>query len=287
MPTGRGDTLRNDRTRLRIHADDTIVEVDPGLGAGVLAFRVSGHDVLRPCPGTPDDPRLQSMFVMSPWVNRIDGGRFFAGDRFVSLRPNLAGEPHPIHGQAWQAPWEVTEHADDRMTARFQGGSDDWPWPYTIEHHLAVEPGRLDCRLSLVNRGDSPMPAGIGFHPYFERPARLTATVDGAFESGADGLPRRWEPRAPFRSTDIDGITTDDSYTGWDGRAVVELPSVRVDMSSSCDLLHIYSPRGRSFFCAEPVSAAPDAVNHDERGLRTVDPGAALSVTLRLTVRLR
>lgn len=280
-------SVRIERTRLPISVDDTTAEIDTGLGSGVLSFRVGDRDVLRPSNGLPDDPRLQAMFVIAPWVNRIDGGRFFSGDDFVSLRPNVPKEPNPIHGQAWLAPWELAELRDDEVLTRFQGGGDDWPWPYSLQQRISVESGRLDCELTIHNLAETPMPAGIGFHPYFERPARLTATVDGTWQSGPGGLPDRWEPHEQFRSTDVDGIIADESYTGWDGRAVIETPSWRVDLSSTLDLLHLYTPRGRNYFCVEPVSAAPDAVNHDQRGLRLLAPGEQFTASMRLSVRLR
>ena len=286
-PTPGGTVTHSSRPRLQISADDTIVDVDPDLGGGVLSFRVGGIDVLRPAPGRPAHALAQAMFVLLPWVNRIEGGRFFAGERFVTLAPNVDGEPHPLHGQAWLRPWDVGRAEESTVHLRIDGGGDEWPWPYTATHQLRVEPGRLDCELMLENTGEAPMPAGIGFHPAFERPARLTATVDGVWSAGADALPIRWEEREGFRATDIDGIITDETHTGWDGRAVIESPPATIDIASNLPMLHVFAGRGRNFFCIEPTSAAPDAVNNDGRGLVMLDPGSKLVATMRISARVR
>ena len=271
---------------LRIADGDTVVDIDQGLGGGVLRMCVADTDVLRSANPT-DDPLGQGMFVLGPWVNRIVGGRFFTGDTFVTLSPNMAGEPHPIHGQAWLRPWRATRVEDHAVTLEFVGGGDEWPWAYRMEHRLEVEPGRLDCELRLLNQSRTPMPAALGFHPFFDRPARLTATVDGAWAARADAVPTHWEEREGFRSTDIDGVITDETHTGWDGRAIIETPDATIDLSSNLGMLHVFAARGRNSFCVEPTSAAPDAVNHEGRGLTMLEPGATAVATLRIAARLR
>lgn len=268
---------------VRVVADDTLVEVRPDGGATVTAFRVAGTDMLRPARGP--DVADQGMFVMAPWVHDIAGGRFFTGDRFVSMRPNHPGRRDPIHGQAWQLPWQVDAVERSRIRLSLVAGGDEWPWRYEVQQRLSVEPGRLDVSVDLTNRDDTPMPAGLGFHMTFERPARLTATVDGAWTPGEDGRPMTWVDRTGFRSTDIDGVIADASYTGWDGRAVVEKGDARIDLASGFEKLHVTAHRGMNLFTLAPATAGPDALNHPERGLHLLSPGETLDGHLRVTVR--
>lgn len=271
---------------LQIAAGDTSVDIDPHLGGGLLGMRIGDIDVLRRARPT-GDPRDQAMFVLGPWVNRVVGGRFFTGDAFVTLTPNQEGEPHPIHGQGWRRSWDTVDVEASGVTLEFEGGGDDWPWSYVFSHRLDVEPGRLECELRLENASATPMPAALGFHPYFERPARLTATVDGAWVASSDAVPTHWEERDGFRSTDIDGVIADETHTGWDGRAIIETNDAVIDMASNLPMLHVFAGRGHNHFCVEPVSSAPDAVNHPDRGLVMLEPGSAAVATMRLSARPR
>jgi aldose 1-epimerase len=57
---------------------------------------------------------------------------------------------------------------------------------------------------------------------------------------------------------------------------------------SPLDYLVIFTPPGRRFFCAEPVSHVTDAVNlaaagHPDTGLRILQPGETLTSAITLT----
>ena len=55
------------------------------------------------------------------------------------------------------------------------------------------------------------------------------------------------------------------------------------------DFLVVYTPKGRSFFCAEPVSHMTDAFNlaaggRTDTGARTLAPGETLRAVVTLAV---
>ena len=49
--------------------------------------------------------------LLAPFSNRISGGFDWRGSRRIELAPNLRGESLPIHGDAFQRPWEVAKEA--------------------------------------------------------------------------------------------------------------------------------------------------------------------------------
>src|SRR5262249_35779293 len=94
------------------------------------------------------------------------------------------------------------------------------------------------------------------------------------------------------RGVRVDAIALDNCFTGWTGRAVVEWPEwgIRVAMTAEPPLgfLVVYTPPGRDFFCAEPVSHATDAVNlaaagRTDTGLVLLGPGQTLRAAVTLT----
>jgi aldose 1-epimerase len=257
--------------------------VEPELGGSLLAFTVGGIDITRRSQGA-SDPRDTSSFPVVPWVNRIDRGKFATSDQVHSIRPNI-DEPHPLHGHGWTSEWSVDDHESDRVTLRLDHAGDSWPWPYTAFMRYLVEPDRLVVDLEVKNRSEvSAMPAALGFHPYFDRPARISATVDGRWEVGDDLIPTAWTQTGGFRLSDVDGIEADNTYTGWDGRAFIETQTARIEMVADVKRLHLYAPRWAHHFALEPVSASPDALNHPDRGSVLLDPGEPLHHWMRLVV---
>ena len=69
------------------------------------------------------DPNTLGCFVLCPFSNRISGGGFEAGNRFWPLAPNLADEPYPIHGDAWQKRWRVVETSETALDLVLESGS--------------------------------------------------------------------------------------------------------------------------------------------------------------------
>ncbi len=268
---------------LEIESGTANAIVKPSLGGSLLSFTIDGIDVTRRAQST-TDPRDTSSFPMVPWVNRIDRGKFATSDQVHSIQSNT-DEPHPLHGHGWQREWSVDDHEADRVTLRYDHAGDSWPWPYTAFLRYLLEPDRLIVDMEVVNRSESTtMPAALGFHPYFERPAKISATVDGRWEVDGDLIPAVWSETEAFRLTDVEGIEADNTYTGWDGRAFIETQAMRVELVADVKRLHLYAPRWAHFFALEPVSASPDAVNHPGRGSVPLDPGESLHHWMRLVV---
>jgi aldose 1-epimerase len=267
---------------LTIGSDRATAVISPKHGGSVLRFDVDERPVLRPASGSLD-PRQLACFPLVPYCNRIAGGRFEHGGTTVELSPNIEGEPHPLHGHGWLERWHV-ERADAEsaeITLTYPAGS--WPWRYRATQRFSVEGARLDIGLVLTNLSDRPMPAGIGLHPYFERPARISVNLDGRWV-GPSTIPTRWEEHTGFRSVDTDSIVTDGTCTGWDGKAVIDANGRRIVLTADTRLLHVFSPPGMGFFCLEPVTAAPDALNHPDRGLTEIAPSESISIGMSISV---
>jgi aldose 1-epimerase len=144
------------------------------------------------------------------------------------------------------------------------------------------------------------MPAGLGWHPYFPRRpgARLRACVRGAWLVDEAGIPTSHVADARFgdwsRGEAVERhCAIDHCLTGWSGLAEIAMPSERLAVtiaaSDAMRWLHVYIPSGSDFFCVEPVSHMPNAVNraepHATTGLTVLEPGASLGVWIEVGVR--
>ncbi|MGH8296278.1 MAG: aldose 1-epimerase [Steroidobacteraceae bacterium] len=280
-------------------AGELTLELLPGLGAAVATLRHQGRDVLRPTPPGASDPFDTAAFALVPFANRIGYGRFRSGDREVRIERNAPGQAHPLHGHAWRRPWRVESAARDSAVLSFEHPADSWPWHYAATQTLTLRADSLEVFLSVENRDSTPMPAGLGWHPYFHKGAgaRLKAHLEGVWLTDEELLPVRLAHGMRFGQWDRGEELArpeliDHCHTGWPGVAEILLPEegLRLALTASRALhwLHIYSPPQKDFFCVEPVSQMPDAVNRSAppavTGLKRLAPGERFDVRVTLSV---
>jgi aldose 1-epimerase len=239
-------------------------------------------------------------FPLVPFSNRIRGGRFRFDGRDVALPLNRPPERHAIHGQGWQAAWTPREVSTTTALLEFRHPPDAWPWAYRATQRFVLSPAGLTVELALHNESDAPMPAGLGWHPYFLRTPRttLTAAVERIWLTDAEMLPAELAPSPVTASLSaggtIDCVSLDNGFTGWSRRAVIDWPELGARLVMSVepplDFLTVFIPPNLPFFCVEPVSHATDALNLDgpaaEVGRRQLAPGATLRASITLTPEL-
>jgi len=278
---------------------DLTLELLPELGAAVATLRYQGRDVLRPTAPGASDPFETAAFALAPFANRIANGRFRVGDRELWIPRNAPDQAHPLHGHAWRKPWRVESAARDSAVLSFEHPADSWPWRYSVMQTLTLRGDSLEVSLSLENRDATPMPAGLGWHPYFHKGqgATLRAHLEGVWLTDEEYLPERLGQGTRFgqwgRGDEVArGELVDHCHTGWPGVAEILLPEkgLRLALTASRALrwLHIYSPPGKDFFCVEPVSHMPNAVNRSAppavTGAKLLAPGERLEARVTLSV---
>ncbi len=284
-----------DRTDiLRLGEGAFELEVCPGLGGCLTAFRHQGRDLMRPAGPAlfvHADPGAASSFPLVPFSNRIADRRFAFQGRVYELPANFPAEPHAIHGQGWQHPWAVAETSAHRVVLDFAHAIAGTPFDYRARQILALDGRGLNLTLEVTNAGAGPMPAGLGVHPYFVRTPGVTLRarldhvwlMDGRqIPTEPTPLPAEWDfARAPR----LEGLALDHCFGGWDGRAEIHWPETGITLVIEAEPLFghlvIYVPPGRDFFCVEPVSHVNDGFNLAERGVastgvRVLAPGETL-----------
>ena len=281
---------------IALESSDARVEIDPQTGGAIARYLFRDREILRPAPTGTRGVLDMACFPLVPFVNRIAYGSFRWDGRAIQLRRNFGDHPHVLHGQGWQSAWEIVSQAPQHAVLRFSHESDDWPWAYAAEQAFTLGEAGLQVTLSVTNRGDRTMPVSLGFHPFFPKQAgtRFNARTSGVWLSDATQLPT--ELAAPMRIFNLSGVAlakapfVDNCYTGWHGPASILQPEdgLRIKLSASPEahFLQFFSPTGADYFCAEPMSAMPDAVNRpepaQETGLQTLMPGATFSVSMSI-----
>ena len=278
------------------------LDLAPEIGGAVTRFAFAGADVLRSTPKGAFTVGDASSFALVPYANRIENGVLHFQGREHRLQRTFKDNHHALHGDGWVTAWRVASLSRDQATLAYDHAAADWPWTYSAEQVFALADGGLNIRLTLRNRDVKPMPASLGFHPYFPRLAstRLTASVTGMWKSDETELPAEHVTGSPLldlaRGAPLDKApSVNNCYTGWRSPARIDQPdnglTISLEASPECTFLHIYTPVGQSFFAVEPVSAMPNAFNRPEpanvTGMRTLGPGESFSIEMRVAVNRR
>src|SRR5215510_3712910 len=159
-------------TLLSLRAGRLAVDLAPQAGGSIARFRVDdAFDLLRPMPSeavASGRGNQASAYPLVPFSNRIANGRLVVDGKEYRLQPNWPGVRHPMHGEGWARPWEVTRH-DERsaeLVDRYEttGG---WPFRYQARLVFRLEADGLFVTMAIANLEDRAVPAGLGLHPFF------------------------------------------------------------------------------------------------------------------------
>lgn len=261
-----------------IIANDRIeISIRPEQGGSLECVRYDGHDLFR-CSAlreaTDWNPIDTACFPLVPFSNRIERGRFTFNGHKATLSPNMGDHPHAIHGQGWLGKWTPTLKTDTACEMLFAYRSGEWPWSYNACQKIALHTDSFRHEVSVTNKSEHPMPAGLGFHPQFTRtPACFIQTgTEFVWLTTPDGIPTEkvsvpqdWALADGKYVSDLD---VDHCFAEWNRVARIEWPELRSALTISADEIFdhlvVFVPQGQNFFCVEPVSHMPNALNQSD-----------------------
>ncbi len=251
--------------------------IDPDNGSLFKRCRYNEHQVFRDALNRDSAafPQYDSAcFPLLPFSNRIRNGQFKFQGQSVQLPINAPGQKHVLHGYGWITPWEIAEQKSDSCHLRqiYTPNDNDgsWPWPYEAHQSIRVENNCLRLELSLKNTGTTPMPAGLGFHPYFPdlEHAQLTFPSSGVWHSDQDVIPTTFGGLTPefdlSKPTPLKSFQLDHCYfdvgqanISWDNNPT----KIIIKSSDNLTRAAVYTAHADNAFCFEPVTHTHNAIN--------------------------
>ncbi len=283
---------------MKLAGGDWAAGLLPELGGRLTSLTFRGVEVLRSMADGATDPLDSACFPLVPYCNRISEGAFaWLGDE-VQLPRNFPPEMSSIHGLGWQSKWGVVSSREFKcaMEQDYLGSGprpwkqdvDRWPWAYHAEQRVRLGPKGCAITLNLTNRSNVPMPAGLGFHPYFRRrpETRVTFKSNGIWLVDEAQLPTgEIAPSDHFGdfadAAPLPAQTIDHCYMSWDGAARIEDDLGAITLTArGAPYLHVYAPADGSALCLEPVSHMPDALNQNPGGMTSLPPGCSASLQM-------
>jgi aldose 1-epimerase len=249
-------------TLVRLSRGNMQVEVAPEAGGRIAQIAYKGTDQLIDHHQAGGAMIGWGCYPMVPWAGRVRRGGFgFAGVR-RQLPLNLGN--HAIHGVGFAMPWTIESHAAHRLALSLALPQDErWPFGGRAFQRIELEENRLLLQLS-VEAGPQAMPATIGWHPWFRKPARLRFSPSCMYPRDGDGV-AILPPQAPSAGP------WDDCFLN--SRTVaLESEGRTLTLDSDCTHWVVYDETPYAT-CVEPQSGPPDAFNI---GPFVLAPGAAL-----------
>jgi aldose 1-epimerase len=279
---------------LELEDDLTRLTLAPELGASIVnwTLRSNGQPLLRRsdthAPNTGLPGKL-ACYPLAPWSNRIAQGGFDCPDGWLVLQANSTTDPLPIHGSAWQQPWEVVSQQRHEVVLQLDSQQ---PFAYCARQRFHLSEGRLSIELHVTHLAERAAWHGLGLHPYFPRTAhtRLRATAQQVWQCDDSRLPTQlgevpteWDFR---QAKALPDTLVDNGFCAWDGHCLIQQQDLGYQLechATGSDYYLLYCPQGLDFFCFEPVSHPVNAHHLPGRpGLRLLEQGQSVELGLSL-----
>ena len=243
----------------------TVSAVD---GGRVATLCVDGTDlIVGPNPSLPIGG--WGSYPMVPWAGRVRNGRFSFDGVEHQLPINFGA--HAIHGTGFEQSWDVVERDADSLALGCRLG---WVLGGSSEQLFELSGGALTCTLT-VRAGEHPMPATIGWHPWFVKPERVDLRFEHMYLRDDDYITdgRIVAPPPP---------PWDDCFRGPMTIPRLWIEGVEVTITSDCDHWVVYDMPEHAT-CVEPQTAPPDAFNIG--GATRLEPGHELRRSMTISWR--
>ena len=283
--------------------------INPDYGAAVLSFSVNKNgnkiDIM---PNTRKEScKLDaSSFLMIPYSNRIENGKFNFEKKEYQLKN---GEKHSIHGDTRKRKWDYQQTSQSRVICSFDSNEFNdinWPWQFRAEVDYSLSGNTFTSKITLTNNSNTSMPAGFGWHPYYNRsltqenePVLVQFKTEGIYPDINGSCIPSGNPIPPSEKLDfskekhLDPKThIDNCYHGYDGKGHIIWPlsgiKVSYECTPECSHLIFYNP-DESFFAFEPATNANNGINHIgdnifKCGCVSLKPGETLSASFSINI---
>ena len=289
------------------HGDQNAVVTE--VGATLRSFSVAGLELLDTFAENEMGDVCRGQ-VLLPFPNRIAGGLYvFEGEeqQLPLTEPATGGA---LHGLTRWLNWTLLGRTTSSVTlGQRLHPQDGYPFMLDLQIEYALSDLGLAVTTTATNAGNTALPFGAGYHPYFTvgTPTINAATLKlpaGAYLETDDRLIPIG--KAPVEGTDFDfregrpigDVQLDTCFTDvvpdTDGIARIILahpdggPEIAISMDASYGFIQVFTGDAlagearRRGIAIEPMTCAPNAFNSGD-GLRVLDPGESFTGTWAMT----
>jgi len=274
---------------------DMSLRLLPKNGGSISHLTWRDHEILRRAPSDMANVTDMASFPLVPIVNRIPEGKFSFGGIDVDLEGNFLGLPDFIHGYGWTGEWSIEAASATEATLLFEyGAGGEWPWPFEARQVFKLGEASLWQGLSITNLSGRPMPADLGFHPYFpvSGATRLYAQYDGYWLNNEYGhaikrVPGSFRQDFTRGAPVVDSQMTDQTHYGWTRKAALiepGRPTTILRADKACNNMHVFFPPNGDYVAVEPTIGRGNPFGVLPKEYKTVQPGENLDIWMSVEV---
>ncbi|MCB9285016.1 MAG: hypothetical protein H6563_13140 [Lewinellaceae bacterium] len=267
--------------------------VAPDRGACLTELQFRGISVL---DGYRNAGELEALHwgksaLLAPFPNRLKDGRYKIGEEEYQFPINDEARGNALHGFALDKPFEIFEEREDwiGLVYSYNGSLPYFPFPFSFRVSYALlSATEFELSMELKNTGSRPMPAGMGWHPYFQLGVPVNSLHLKLPDVERIEIDERMIPtgvRTPFTAFQslekIDQTPFDTGFhlldSGKHSEVVLQFENLRLHywQESQFPYLQVFIPPARQSIALEPMTCNIDAFNNGD-GLRMLEPGEVL-----------
>lgn len=274
------------------------LRIDPEQGACMRQLETMISSLWQPVCVPGADPLSamvagdSAMFVMIPFANRARDNILIDGTRIWPVEANT-DEPLALHGVGWQRSWKIARQSNEGCALSLCV-EDGFPYTFTATYRIKLEAQSVRFSIELENTGDTDIPVGMGFHPYFPRRPSTTLVFDARhyWHEDDNHLPMTSSSFESFDHYQTNGTLPsgwqNTCFTGWNGLARIKQPelgyALTIRGSTGLSALMVYSSAELKRFAVEPQSHLSGCTTVSPNGLRRLEPGESTSEDMWLDV---
>lgn len=247
-----------------------------------------------------ENEKSRGIFLI-PFPNRIRDGKYAFEGAEYQLPINKPKENNAIHGFIWNRVFQIAEEKNAvKLTHDYKGDFPGFPFPFSASIRFALSESACAVEVTVLNTGNTSLPLGIGWHPYFTFKTQvddLRLQLPSCRHLFTDERLIPTGNRNPY--TDFETARTigkkdfDDAFecTGAHDFFETRLTKVQsgitiiLQQDSTFKYLQVYTPPGRESIALEPMTCPANAFNSGE-GLIALPSGKSYSGKIRISIAL-
>lgn len=278
----------------------------PAFGANILSLQFQGKEILW---GFENEEQLivndkSRNILLAPFPNRVQAGCYFFEGNHYQLPITKPKENNAIHGFVWNKKFELVskEITSDFSSATlryiYDGSEAGYPFPFELTLLYTLYKNSFNLNFSVENTGNSNMPFGFGWHPYFSfgnniEEWQLQLPKCNMLQTNEQLIPNGERRNfSAFQNPEKIGDTTFDTAFELNGKenffetrlfSSVQNEILSVKQSRTFKYLQVYIPPQRNSIAIEPMTCPANAFNSGE-GLIILSPQKSSSGSISVTL---
>lgn len=144
-------------------------EIDLSSGGAITKLLIDGETLIKYPLKENDKKKGYPSAVLFPFPNRIKDGKYEFENIEYSLEINDIESHNAIHGLVAFETFELISHTETKAICKFtyKGYNVGYPFPFDISLTYSLKRKSLSFSVEIINTGETNMPYGFGWHPYF------------------------------------------------------------------------------------------------------------------------